>query len=98
VVRLADPTREGQVLVAGGVTDGDFTTTDALDLYTGSTTPGSQLDATFPGAHALNYPAALGAAAELGGGNVLFVGGAGFALGSELITIRETVELLNWEG
>lgn len=98
VVRLADPTREGQVLVAGGITDGDFTTTDALDLYTGSTTPGSQLDATFPGAHALNYPASLGAAVELGGGNVLFVGGAGFALGSELITIRETVELLNWEG
>jgi hypothetical protein len=98
VLRLESGARQGQVLVAGGIADGDFTTTDVLDLYTGNTTSGAQVDATFPASHRLNFARALGAAAELGGGNVLIAGGAEFSLASEQIVILESVELLNWEG
>jgi hypothetical protein len=99
VIRLEQGGRLGQVLVAGGIEDADFTATVVLDLYTGSTTPTEQVDATFPGVgHRLNYPRAMGAAAELNGGNVLFAGGAEFSLASEEIVILESVELLNWEG
>jgi hypothetical protein len=94
VIRLEQGPRQGQVLVAGGIADGDFTTTKVLDLYTGNTTPGGQVDHEF--GHELNFARALGAAAELGGGNVLFAGGAQFSLASEQIVILESVELLNW--
>ncbi len=98
VIRLEHAARQGQVLVAGGIEDAGFTATAVLDLYTGSTTPMSQVDATFPAGHQLNFPQALGAAAELNGGNVLFAGGATFSLSSEQIVILESVELLNWAG
>lgn len=98
VIRLEHTARQGQVLVAGGIEDAGFTATAVLDLYTGSTTPMSQVDATFPAGHQLNFPQALGAAVELNGGTVLFAGGATFSLSSEQIVILESVELLNWAG
>ncbi|MBW2261737.1 MAG: hypothetical protein JRG91_07160, partial [Deltaproteobacteria bacterium] len=100
VIRLEHGARQGQVLVAGGIVDVDFTTTDVLDLYTGSTTPAEQVDTAFAAAagHQLNFARALGAAAEVSGGNVVFAGGAEFSLASEEIVILESVEFFNWEG
>ena len=99
VIRLQHGTRQGQVLVAGGIVDAEFTTTKVLDLYTGSTAPGAQVDATFTSdIHQLNFARALGAAAEVSGGNVVFAGGAQFSLASEEIVILESVEFFNWEG
>ncbi|MBW2264282.1 MAG: hypothetical protein JRG91_20135 [Deltaproteobacteria bacterium] len=99
VIRLEHGARQGQVLVAGGIVDADFTTTDVLDLYTGSTTPWAQVDTAFPSDfHRLNFARALGVAAEVNGGNILFAGGAEFSLASEEIVILESVEFFNWEG
>jgi hypothetical protein len=83
------------VLVAGGVADAGFTTTDAMDLYTGETT-GTLLDASFT--LGLNNERALGAAAELGGGDVVIVGGVVFddASGTMQLEAVGSVELLNW--
>jgi len=96
VVGLVKGDRTGAVLVAGGITDLDFATTDVIDLYSGETdTSGAPLlDTAF--AETLTQARAFGAAAELGGGDVLFAGGAAFDLAAGEIAILGSIELLNW--
>lgn len=94
-VALQGGTRAGQVLIMGGISDVGFTTTDAVDVYqsvevTGELTHDAAL------ALALNNQRAMGAAAEMNGGNVVVAGGAQFDLAAGTITVLDTVEYLNW--
>lgn len=97
VLRLEDDSHRGQVLVAGGITDVDFTTTDVMVVYTGQTTPTSQLNPDFITSPTFNERRALAAAAEMNGGSVVLAGGVRFDMsGTPALTIRDSLELLNW--
>jgi hypothetical protein len=95
VTPLEKAGRAGQVLVVGGITNVGFATTNRMDLYTGSTAAGSQLDTAMS---PLNSARALGAAVEMNGGKVLVVGGVIFddTSGEMTLTALDTAELLNW--